>query len=267
MVYILFLNGLTIIMINIHPHVNCLMDKLFHKAKQQRIYQDVVDQIQNAILEGSIAAGDKLPAERDLCDMFQTSRGTLREALRILEQKSLIEIRLGVHGGAYVKDANCELMAENLAMLIQSDSISLEHLAEFREGIEGTVTGLAARRATSPDSEALDNLLAEATVYRNKGLPGWNDFVRVDERIHMAIANIAGNPLYRFVLNSVHDNIKRYYDKFLSVGAYEMEKNYQDLRMIISAIKAGEESQASDLAIKHVQRFNRYMEKKKRQIV
>lgn len=243
------------------------MDNLFHKAKQQRIYQDVVDQIQNAILEGSIAAGDKLPAERDLCDMFQTSRGTLREALRILEQKSLIEIRLGVHGGAYVKDANSELMAENLAMLIQSDSISLEHLAEFREGIEGTVTGLAARRASSLDNAQLEKLLTEATVCRDKGLPGWNDFVRVDERIHMAIANIAGNPLYRFVLNSVHDNIQRYYDKFLSVEAHEMEENYQDLHMIITAIKDGDQMLASELARQHVQRFSSYMEKKKRQIV
>lgn len=243
------------------------MDNLFHKAKQQRIYQDVVDQIQNAILEGSIAAGDKLPAERDLCDMFQTSRGTLREALRILEQKSLIEIRLGVHGGAYVKDANSELMAENLAMLIQSDSISLEHLAEFREGIEGTVTGLAARRASSLDNAQLEKLLAEATVCRDKGLPGWNDFVRVDERIHMAIADIAGNPLYRFVLNSVHDNIQRYYDKFLSVEANEMEENYQDLCMIITAIKDGDQVLASELARQHVQRFSSYMEKKERQIV
>ena len=72
------------------------MEQLFRKAKQSRIYQDVVEQIQTAILDGEIEAGAKLPSERDLCDLFQTSRGTLREALRILEQKSLIEIRLGV---------------------------------------------------------------------------------------------------------------------------------------------------------------------------
>ncbi len=121
----------------------------FKKAKQNRIFQDVVDQVQVAILDGRIGAGERLPAERELCEMFQTSRGTLREALRILEQKSLIEIRLGVNGGAYVKDANAELMAENLAMLIRSQTISLSHLAEFREGVEGSVAGLAAQRASS----------------------------------------------------------------------------------------------------------------------
>jgi len=237
----------------------------FQKAKQNRVFQDVVDQVQLAILEGRIVAGERLPSERDLCDLFQTSRGTLREALRILEQKSLIEIKLGVNGGAYVKDANAELMAENLAMLIQSQNISLEHLAEFREGIEGTVAGLSALRATAADIEDLQSLLEEANAFRKKGMDGWDDFVRVDEKIHTEIARVAGNPLYCFVLNSVHDNIHRYYDKFLTVGEEEMEKNYQDLCLIIAAIASGSPEQASTLAVEHVRRFSTYMEKKKRQ--
>ncbi len=236
----------------------------FKKAKQNRIFQDVVDQIQVAILDGQVSAGERLPSERDLCEMFQTSRGTLREALRILEQKSLIEIRLGVNGGAYVKDANAELMAENLAMLIQSQNISLSHLAEFREGIEGTVASLAAQRASAADTERLNLLLSKADGFRRLGTGGWDDFVRIDEKIHTEIARIAGNPLYSFILHSVHDNIHRYYDKFLSVGDEEMEENYQDLCLIIEAIRDGEDELASSRAIEHVQRFSSYMQHKKR---
>jgi DNA-binding FadR family transcriptional regulator len=69
---------------------------MFKRAKQNRVFQDVVDQIQDAILSGKLPPGSKLPAERDLKEMFNTSRGTLREALRVLEQKGLIEIKLGV---------------------------------------------------------------------------------------------------------------------------------------------------------------------------
>ena len=87
------------------------MSALFRKAKQSRIFQDVVDQIQGAILDGQIKPGDKLPAERELGEMLGTSRGTLREALRVLEQKGLIEIRLGVGGGAIVKDPSDERIA------------------------------------------------------------------------------------------------------------------------------------------------------------
>jgi DNA-binding FadR family transcriptional regulator len=239
----------------------------FKKAKQNRIFQDVVDQIQVAILDGRIAPGDRLPPERELCEMFQTSRGTLREALRILEQKSLIDIRLGVNGGAYVKDANAELMAENLAMLIRSQTISLAHLAEFREGVEGCVAGLAAQRASSADIKILNSFLEKADNFRKSGTDGWNNFVRMDEKIHTEIARIAGNPLYVFIFNSVHDNIQRYYDKFLSVGKEEMEENYRDLCLIVEAIKNAQEELASSRAISHVRKFSRYMEQKKRKAI
>ena len=79
------------------------MNQLFRAAKQNRIFQDVVEQIQEAIIEGHLKVGDRLPPERELKEMLQTSRSTLREALRVLEQKGLIEIKLGMGGGAVVK--------------------------------------------------------------------------------------------------------------------------------------------------------------------
>ncbi len=240
------------------------MNTLFHKAKQNRVYEDVVNQIQTAILNGDVEPGSKLPPERTLCEMFQTSRGTLREALRILEQKSLIEIRLGATGGAYVRDPNSELMAENLAMLIQSNTVSLEHLAEFRETLEGTVSGLAAERASTIDCEELQLLLGQAELHRNTGLSSWNDFVRVDEKIHMTIARISGNPLYNFILRSIHDNIHQYYDRFLEVSTVELEENFQDLAGIVAAIADHDRIRAERLAGEHVRRFSVYMEKKKK---
>ena len=68
------------------------MTQLFRVARQNRIFRDVVEQIQEAIIQGRLKVGDRLPAERELKEMLQTSRGTLREALRVLEQKGLIEI-------------------------------------------------------------------------------------------------------------------------------------------------------------------------------
>lgn len=241
------------------------MENIFRKAKQNRVFEDVVEQIQAAILDGQLSAGDRLPSERQLGEIFHTSRGTLREALRILEQKGLIEIRLGINGGAYVKDANADLMAENLAMLIRSHDVSLEHLAEFREGVEGSVAALAAKRSTGTDNKKLAALMQEAAQYYEQGMTGWNGFVQVDEKIHTEIAHIAGNPLYTFVLQSIHDNIRRYYDKFLTVGDTELEENYHDLQQIVEAIITKNPDKACSLAIKHVQRFNRYMETKKRQ--
>ncbi|MBW2297456.1 MAG: FadR family transcriptional regulator, partial [Deltaproteobacteria bacterium] len=112
---------------------------MFHAASQNRIFQDIVDQIQEAILEGRLQTGDILPSERDLKEMFNTSRGTLREALRVLEQKGLIEIKLGVGGGSVVKEVSVDKISESLALLIRTQRVSLNHLAEFREAVEGII--------------------------------------------------------------------------------------------------------------------------------
>lgn len=238
--------------------------QLFRKAKQNRIFQDVVEQIQDVILDGKIKPGEKLPSERELGEMLGTSRGTLREALRILEQKGLIEIRLGVAGGAIVKETTWEPMSETLALLIRSQSVSLYHLTEFREGVEGIVASLAAERANKADNKELTRLITEARSYFEKGVSQWDKFVRVDEQIHMALARISGNPLYRFIVETIHANIDRYYDKLLVVGDSELEENYRDLSEIVSAVQGKRVTEAGALAREHVRRFSRHMDKKLR---
>lgn len=235
------------------------MNELFKKAKQNRVFQDVVAQIQNAILDGKLLPGAKLPAERELGEMLGTSRGTLREALRILEQKGLIEIRLGVNGGAIVKKPTSDQMSESLALLIRSQAVSLKHLSEFREGVEETVAQLAAKRVQEQDAIKLQRLKSEAKKHFEGGVSRWNEFIRVDEKVHMLLARLSGNPLYQFVLETIHDNIRRYYDKFLPVGENELEENYQDLANIIDAVINQDVEKAGRLAKGHVKKFNQYM--------
>jgi len=238
------------------------MQTIFRKARQSRIYQDVVEQIQDAILEGRLLPGDRLPAERELGEVFGTSRGTLREALRVLEQKGLIEIRLGVGGGAVVKDPTSEPMSESLAMLIRSRQVSLKHLSEFREEVEGAVTALAARRAGPKDVSLLRALLKKAREHHDAGIGRWDDFVRVDEKMHMTLAKIARNPIYAIVLQTIHDNIHRYYNRFLMADEKALRENMQDLLDIVEAVEAGDESRARHCAQAHVKRFYGYMLKR-----
>jgi DNA-binding FadR family transcriptional regulator len=240
---------------------------LFRKAKQSRIFEDVVEQIQGAILDGRIKPGDKLPAERELGEIFGTSRGTLREALRVLEQKGLIEIRLGVGGGAIAKDPGGEQITESLDILIRSQKISLRHLAEFREDVEGTVSGMAAERATDDDVRHLQDLLKTAKAYWEAGDEEWREFMRVDEQVHMFMARISGNPIYEFILKTVHDNIQIYYDRYLPWGPKELSENYHDLCQLVAAVADKEVQRAERVAREHVRRFNSYMQDKKRNVI
>ena len=86
----------------------------------------------------------------------------------------------------------------------------------------------------------------------------------MDEAIHMALAEITGNPIYRFILRTVHDNIHQYYNRFLAVGEEEMQENYNDLCNIIDAVAGGDAFRARNLARSHVKRFSQRMEKKKK---
>ena len=131
---------------------------MFTQAKQSRVFQDVIYQIEEAILKGKLKAGDRLPAERELKEIFRTSRGTLREALRVLEQKGLIAIKTGANGGPVVKEVTTRQVSESLGLLIRYQKIPLKDLAEFREGVEGIVAGLAAQRAKRRDKEHLKKL-------------------------------------------------------------------------------------------------------------
>ena len=201
---------------------------MFKRAKQSRVFQDVVDQIQDAIVTRKLAPGTRLPAERELKEMFNTSRGTLREALRVLEQKGLIEIKLGVAGGAIVKRMDADTLMESLALLIQSGEVSLEHLSEFRIKIEGSLAELATHRATPEDIRKMEDLFAKAkTHFENQA---WEDFLKTDEAMHTYIGYMSRNPVFQFVQKSIHDNIHRYYQDFLPMNHERTLENLNDFK-------------------------------------
>ena len=227
---------------------------MFKRAKQSRVFQDVVDQIQKAILSKKLAPGTRLPAERDLKEMFNTSRGTLREALRVLEQKGLIEIKLGVNGGAIVKQIDTDPLMESLALLIQSGNVSLAHLSEFRIKIEGSLVELATLRATPEDIEELEQMQARARRFYET--EEWENFLKTDEAMHAFIGTMTRNPVFQFIQKSIHDNIHRYYQDFLPMNQERTLENLIDFDKIIAAMKAKDAASASAIISDHVQRFH-----------
>lgn len=218
-----------------------------------------MDQIQSAIVDGRLKPGDRLPSQRELVDQFQTSRASIREALRVLEHKGLIEIKLGVSGGAVVKAAGTKPITEVLTLLLQQKQVSLDHLAEFRLSIEGDVAALAAERATADDIDRLEAILqeAQAALGQSDSIP--YDFIRMDIRMHIALAEISDNPVFVAVMRMVHETILGFYDRFTYRRREVMEENYADLRQLVAAVKAGHRDKARRAALRHVQRFNRHL--------
>lgn len=227
---------------------------MFKKAKQTRTFQDVVDQIQDAVLAGKILQGEKLPAERILKENFRVSRGTLREALRVLEQKGLIEIRLGVGGGAFVREAATSPASESLALLLRRHGASTKDLSEFRKNLESEIAALAAKRANDADLEDLKSLLAE--MEKSLSDPFDSEHVlEVDHLIHLALGKITGNRVYRTIQTTIHENIEPYFDRYVPRNIETLTGNYDDLCRVAEAIGKKDAEKAREAMRKHLERY------------
>jgi len=235
---------------------------MFKKVRQVRAFEGIIHQVENAILEGNLAVGDRLPSERDMQQMLDVSRNTLRESLRVLEQKGLIEIRQGNRGGVFVKEITAAPMAENFGLFVQSQGIGLEQISEFRQDLEGLVTRRAAKRADPQRMKGIYRLLAKAEALAREGASQWDAFMQVDREVHLALALLAGNPLHHLCLESVHINLHRYQIQALLPKDNEIiESTLRELKEIVEAVAQGRGERAEKLAREHVHRAARTMRK------
>ena len=173
----------------------------------------------------------------------------------------MIEIKTGAKGGIFVKDLNAEQMSDSLGFLVRSQHVSLGHLAQFREDIEGLVAARAAQQAGPEDIADLKRLLKRAASEMEAGMSAWSDFMTTDMHIHLALADIAGNPLHRFFLETIHDNIHKYnIDYFLPKETGTLEAVFKDLKDLVEAVARSDAKEARIIAQNHIHYFNRLME-------
>ena len=101
---------------------------------KDRLYQEIVDQIQQQILSGALKPGDQIPAERDLADRFGVSRTAVREAIKSLTEKGLIEVYVG--RGTFVTSLSPDRVVESMTMLLRNEPHNVASLHEARELLE-----------------------------------------------------------------------------------------------------------------------------------
>jgi len=225
------------------------------KVPHRKGFQYVVQEIENAIIDGKFHNGEYLPPERKLKELFKVSRNTLREALKVLEDRGLIQIKLGAHGGAIVKQVSTQKVSEALSLLFRSQSVSMMHLVEFRQAIEGEIALLAALRATQAEIDTLRSISKEAIgKIDNK-----KSFLEIDKKFHIELSKISKNPVYILVAKTVHTNIDNYYDEYIElIGKDELMDSYHYFCRLIAAIDEKQVAEAKILAqnhvLKHIQR-------------
>lgn len=120
---------------------------MFRPVRPARASGEIVSQIEHAIFGGELHPGDRLQSERELAEQFGVSRITVRDALRVLEARGLIHVKVGATGGAFVAETNVDRVAESISTMIMLRRMTLSELAEARTVVETAIAELAAQRA------------------------------------------------------------------------------------------------------------------------
>ncbi len=137
---------------------------MFTPVRQSRASGEIVSQIERAIFAAELRTGDRLQSERELAEQFGVSRITVRDALRVLEARGLIHVKVGAMGGAFVADANTDRMAESISTYMRLKRMTLSELAEARTVVEAATASLAAQRADAGAVSRLQQSVDAARV-------------------------------------------------------------------------------------------------------
>lgn len=169
---------------------------MFKPIKNKRVYEHVIEQIQDMIMEGTLERGDKLPSERGLSEQLGISRTSIREALRALEIIGLVESRQGE--GNFIKgDIESSMLEPLSVMFVLSGGKPLDIL-ELRKIIEVESARLAAQRINSDEKEELNEIMNGLRNAKSE-----IESSEFDKKFHYMISKCTGNYLLLNFLNVI----------------------------------------------------------------
>jgi len=160
---------------------------------KERLYQEIVEHVQAQILSGALKPGDRIPAERELAHHFAVSRAAVREAIKSLAEKGLVEVHVG--RGTFVAALTTDHIVESMSLLLRDARNTPEHLQEAREIIEVPIARLAARHRSEAHLVRLRSLLASMEAQRHMS----RAFIDADSDFHYELARATGNPVLEIV--------------------------------------------------------------------
>ena len=170
--------------------------------RQGRVSETIVRRIKKQISDGRLVAGHKLPAEREMARQFKTSRVSVREAYRSLEEVGVLRIRRGADGGAFIAQVDHEPVLRSLALVLGLAKTSHKELTEARMLLEPPIARLAAERARKEDIVRLKRVLRqeeqEATARTGPFRPTGSQF-------HRSMAACAHNLPLMVLMNALAD--------------------------------------------------------------
>lgn len=179
--------------------------QLFRPIQGRRVFEAILDQLEQAILDGHISAGDRLPPERQLAEQFSASRTSVREAVRVLEALGVARVKPGAENGAILVEEPGDALRLLLRFQLALRHISISSVIEFRTVIEPWAARAASGRAAREAIGRMESVLAAMSLRDVSP----TDFHQLDAAFHVEIARAAENDLMVLVLDGTRTSIER----------------------------------------------------------
>jgi GntR family transcriptional repressor for pyruvate dehydrogenase complex len=169
-------------------------------GRQGRVSENIVRRIKKQISDGRLVAGHKLPAEREMARQYKTSRVSVREAYRSLEELGVLRIRRGADGGAFIANVDYAPVLRSLSLVLALSKTSHKELTEARMLIEPLIARLAALRARKEDIAQLERVLIQEETDAAA-----RSFRPTQSQFHRSVADCARNLPLIVLMNALAD--------------------------------------------------------------
>lgn len=176
---------------------------MYSPIQTERLYEQIVSQIKQRIVAGDLKVGDQLPSEKELAEQFAVSRTAVREAIKTLREKGLVEIHPG--RGTFVTNGAPETVRHALGLVMMFGSKDgSSNLVEVREILEPEIAALAATRI----SDEFISTMQHAITTMDTALDNVEVFVEADLDFHLALAEATQNPIIPILMDSIIDVLR-----------------------------------------------------------
>jgi GntR family transcriptional repressor for pyruvate dehydrogenase complex len=222
-------------------------------VRRKSVPEEVIHQLKSLIDAGHLERGDRLPGEREMAQMMNVSRPSLREALRVLSLLGVIEHRPG--SGTYLTASAEGWSTEPLSILFLLKKSTLFEIFEARKILEGGVAALAAIQRSEEDLQSMEEALRNMKL--NLGQP--ERYTKYELEFHHAVIEAAGNSVIADLMEKLYALLRetrtRIYQKYsLRIKAYR-NQDYRYHEAIFDAIRKGNEERASKTMSDHLKNF------------
>lgn len=163
---------------------------IYRPVSKGSLTEEVVSQIQDSILANELRPGDQLPSQRELAAYLGVSATVVREALKTLVERGLLETRAGI--GTFVSSLTPQIIAHSLSLHFQLGKVSFDHLYEVRKTLDVEIAGLAAVRAKAAEIAKMK----EALQRMDNNLDNPEKYINADFDFHLVLAHSTQNPIF-----------------------------------------------------------------------